>query len=446
MSQCYVADCSGAQQPRLEQIQLKRDAAMSPSARILIGLALGLIGGIGYSLLDAGADSLLPSVIEPIGTLWVNAIRMTVIPLLMALMITAIAGQETTGIVAELGGKTMALFVAMIVASSFFTFLVAPPLIAMLNIDPEASRLLLESTASENVGSTELPPFRDWLVALIPINPIRAAVNNAVLPLMIFTGLFSMALLKIEDKLRSTVVDFFSAIKETMFVLIAWIMVIAPVGIFALVFPLAATLGVSAISVLGSFIVIVCALITLITLTLYPLAARVAGIPVKEFARALAPAQIVGFSTRSSLAALPASFTATEALGVPNKVSGVVLPIAVTLFKFASPIGRTAGTYFVARLYGIDLAFYELFIVAAAIGLFSFYSPAIPSGGLLIMAPVYISLGLPVEGIGILIAIDLVVDMFITAANVSANVTAAVVLSGGSLDRPWVGTSVESDG
>ena len=401
----------------------------SASTRILIGLGMGLIGGISFSLLDVPADSLLPSIIEPIGTLWVNGIRMTVVPLLMALMITAIAGQETTGTVAQLGGKTMALFVTMIVASSLFTFLVAPPLIAMLNIDPEASRSLLERTTTATVSSSELPPFRDWLVALIPINPIRAAVNNAILPLMIFTGLFSMALLKIGAKERAAIVSFFTAIKDTMFVLIAWIMLLAPVGIFALVFPLAATLGVSAISVLGSFIVIVSLLIVVFTLALYPLAVYVGRIPLRDFTRALAPAQIVGFSTRSSLAALPASFTATEALGISSRVSGMVLPIAVTLFKFSSPIGRTAGTYFVASLYGIDLSIYELFIIAAAIGLFSFYSPAIPSGGLLIMAPVYISLGLPVEGIGILIAIDLIVDMFITAANVSANVTVAAILS-----------------
>jgi len=402
---------------------------MSASTRILIGLGMGLIGGISFSLLDVSADSLLPSIIEPIGTLWVNGIRMTVVPLLMALMITAIAGQETTGTVAQLGGKTMALFVTMIVASSFFTFLVAPPLIAMLNIDPEASRSLLERATTATVSSSELPPFRDWLVALIPINPIRAAVNNAILPLMIFTGLFSMALLKIGAKERAAIVSFFTAIKDTMFVLIAWIMLLAPVGIFALVFPLAATLGVSAISVLGSFIVIVSLLIVVFTLALYPLAVYIGRIPLRDFTRALAPAQIVGFSTRSSLAALPASFTATEALGISSRVSGMVLPIAVTLFKFSSPIGRIAGTYFVASLYGIELSVYELFIIAAAIGLFSFYSPAIPSGGLLIMAPVYISLGLPVEGIGILIAIDLIVDMFITAANVSANVTAAAILS-----------------
>ena len=402
---------------------------MSASTRILIGLGMGLIGGVSFSLLDISADSLLPSIIEPIGTLWVNGIRMTVVPLLMALMITAIAGQETTGTIAQLGGKAIALFVTMIVVSSLFTFFVAPPLIAMLNIDPDASRSLLERTTTATVGSSELPPFRDWLVALIPINPIRAAVNNAILPLMIFTGLFSMALLKIETKERAAIVSFFTAIKDTMFVLIGWIMLLAPVGIFALVFPLAATLGVSAISVLGSFIVIVSSLIVVFTLALYPLAVYIGRVPLRDFTRALAPAQIVGFSTRSSLAALPASFTATEALGISSRVSGMVLPIAVTLFHFASPMGRTAGTYFFASLYGIDLSIYELFIIAAAIGLLSFYSPAIPSGGLLIMAPVYISLGLPVEGIGILIAIDLIVDMFITAANVSANVTVAAMLS-----------------
>lgn len=403
---------------------------MNPSTRILIGLTLGLVGGISYSLFDSQTISSLPFVIEPVGTLWVNAIRMTVIPLLMALLVTAIAGQETTSVAAQLGTKTIALFIAMVIVSSLYTLLFAPPLIALLDIDPEASRaLLLDTNANRSVAAAELPPFRDWLVALLPINPIRAAADNAVLSLMIFTALFSMALLKVGEVQRTTIVIFFTGIKDTMFVLISWIMALAPIGIFALVFPLAATLGISTISILGSFIVIVVALISAMTLLLYPLATLVAGIPLRKFARTLAPAQITGFSTRSSLAALPASFAATEALGISSKVSGVVLPIAVTLFKFASPIARTAGTYFVASLYGIDLALYEMLIIAAAIGLFSFYSPGIPSGGLLIMSPVYISLGLPVQGIGILIAIDFIVDMFITASNVTANVTAASLLA-----------------
>ena len=151
--------------------------------------------------------------------------------------------------------------------------------------------------------------------------------------------------------------------------------------------------------------------------------------PLGAFARAVAPVQVIGFSTRSSLASLPAIVAATENLGIPAKISGLVLPVAASLFKFGSPIGRIAGTYFVAILYGIELGPMEMLVVAMVVGLFSFYSPGIPSGGLLIMAPIFISLGLPVEGIGILIAIDLIADMFMTATNVTASVTATAILS-----------------
>lgn len=404
---------------------------MNLSTRVLISLSLGLASGVGFSLAQDPFFPSLPTWIEPIGTLWVNAIRMTVIPLLMGLLVTAIAGQDSAGIAASLGGKTLGLFVLMIIATSSYTLIFAPPLIALLNIDADASRALLASTDVAAATTTDLPPFRDWLVNLIPTNPFRAAADGSILPLMIFTALFAAALLYISESHRTLIVKFFAAIKDAMFVLIGWIMALAPIGIFALVFPLAATLGVAAITALGSFIVIACGLIVGMTLLLYPLATVVGRLPLLHFARTVAPVQVIGFSTRSSLATLPATIAATEKLGISSKTSGVVLPVAVTLFKFASPVGRIAGTYFIASLYGIELGFPEMVVIALAIGLFSFYSPGIPSGGLLIMAPVYTSLGLPVAGIGILIAIDLIVDMFITAANVTANVTATAILSRG---------------
>lgn len=409
---------------------------MNPSTRILISLGLGLASGVGFSLAQDPFFPSLPTWIEPIGTLWVNAIRMTVIPLLMGLLVTAIAGQDSAGIAASLGSKTLGLFVVMIITTSTYTFIFAPGLIGLLNIDADASRALLGSTDVAAATTTELPPFRDWLVNLIPANPFRAAADGSILPLMIFTALFAVALLYISESQRALIVTFFAAIKDAMFVLIGWIMALAPIGIFALVFPLAATLGVAAITALGAFIVIACGLIVGMTLLLYPLATVVGRLPLRQFARTVAPVQVIGFSTRSSLATLPATIAATEKLGISSKISGVVLPIAVTLFKFASPVGRIAGTYFIASLYGIELGFTAMVVIALAIGLFSFYSPGIPSGGLLIMAPVYTSLGLPVAGIGILIAIDLVVDMFITAANVTANVTAAAILSRGDRRQP----------
>ena len=403
--------------------------SLSSSIRILIGLSLGLILGVAYSSLEGDSMAFLPEVISPIGALWVNAIRMVVIPLLMALLITSIAGGGSGVIVAQLGGKTIGLFVLFILCSSMFAFVSVPPLLVFLSIDPAASTALLESTGYDPASTNELPPFSEWFVSLVPSNPFAAAVNGAILSLMIFTGLFAMALLRIDTQQREHIVAFFSAIKSAMFVLVAWIMMLAPIGIFALVFPIAAALGISAVTALGSFIAIVCILICIMMLLLYPLVASLTKIPLRKFARTMAPVQAIGFSTRSSLAALPATYAAAAILEVPERVTGIVLPIAVTLFKYASPLARTAGTYFVASLYGIDLSLFELFIIALVIGLLSFYSPGIPSGGLLIMAPVYISLGLPVEGIGLLIAIDLIVDMFLTMANVTANVASSALIA-----------------
>lgn len=403
--------------------------AMSSTVRVLVSLVVGLIGGILVSMVDNAILDAIPAIVEPVGTLWVNAIRMTVVPLIVSLLIVAIAGGQQESLIAALGAKTLGIFVAFVAAVCVYTALTAPVLLSLLSIDPDSAAALRAMTGADASRVTELPPFRDWLVALIPVNPIKAAADGAILPLVIFTVLFAAALTRIAEPGRGTILRFFSAIKDAMFVLIEWIMFVAPIGVFALVFPLAAGLGASAAGAIAFYLVVAATLITIAVGFVYPLVAIVGRVPATDFAKACAPAQAIGFSTRSSLAALPAQLTATETLGLSSSVAGVVLPIAVSVFKFASPIGRTTGTYFVARLYGIELSPAEILLIAAAVGLLSFYSPGIPSGGLMIMAPVYVSLGLPVQGIGILIALDLVVDMFITLGNVTANVAVVVIVT-----------------
>ena len=328
----------------------------------------------------------------------------------------------------EIGGKTLSLFIGMILLSSLFALLFAAPLIGLLDISSDASSALLAS--SQATASREpLPPFRDWLVNLLPTNPFAAAANGDILPLMIFTVIFSAAVLQIEDRHRVTVTSFFAAIQETLLVVIAWIMKLAPYGIFALVVPIAASLGTDSVRLLAAFVIMVCSLIVLLGLCIY-IGLWILGHDVKKFARTMAPVQVIGFGTRSSLAALPATIAASEIMAIRQTTAGLVLPAAVTLFKFASPLARTAGTYFIAALYGIDLTLYEYVLIALAVGGLSFYSPGIPSGGLLIMTPIYLALDLPLEGIGLLIAVDVIVDMFITAANVTANMAVALVLDG----------------
>ncbi|HCA36404.1 MAG TPA: hypothetical protein DEP13_07165 [Gammaproteobacteria bacterium] len=401
---------------------------MNLSFRILTGLLLGSIAGLMISRSNSALFVNLPGLLAPLGSLWVNAIRMTIMPLLMALVVVAIAGQGRSGRVLAIGGKTLSLFVGLILLSSLFALLFAAPLIGLLEICSENSNVVLASS-QVTAERAPLPPFKDWLIGLIPANPFAAAANGDILPLMIFTVVFSLALIQIDERLAKNVVTFFEATKQALLVVIAWIMELAPYGIFALVLPITANLGTESVRLLGTFILMVCGLIVLLSACIY-LGLWVLGHDIKKFAKTMAPVQVIGFGTRSSLATLPATIAASEILGVSQKTAGLVLPAAVTLFKFASPLARTAGTYFIAALYGIDLTVSEFVVISLAVGLLSFYSPGIPSGGLLIMTPVYLALGLPVEGIGLLIAIDLIVDMFITAANVTANLGVTMMLDG----------------
>ena len=401
---------------------------MNLSFRILTGLLLGSIAGLMISRSNSALFVNLPGLLAPLGSLWVNAIRMTIMPLLMALVVVAIAGQGRSGRLLAIGGKTLSLFVGLILLSSLFALLFAAPLIGLLEICSENSNVVLASS-QVTAERAPLPPFKDWLIGLIPANPFAAAANGDILPLMIFTVVFSLALIQIDERLAKNVVTFFEATKQALLVVIAWIMELAPYGIFALVLPITANLGTESVRLLGTFILMVCGLIVLLSACIY-LGLWVLGHDIKKFAKTMAPVQVIGFGTRSSLATLPATIAASEILGVSQKTAGLVLPAAVTLFKFASPLARTAGTYFIAALYGIDLTVSEFVVIALAVGLLSFYSPGIPSGGLLIMTPVYLALGLPVEGIGLLIAIDLIVDMFITAANVTANLGVTMMLDG----------------
>ena len=402
---------------------------MSKSVSILVGLVLGLV--FGASLSYSGSSVLQGALVltEPLGLMWINAIRMTVVPLLVALLVTSIAGRRDTGLVAKVGIQTFGLFLFLVAVSGLTALMVAPYLLQSISISPDAVETLIASEASSGERFQNLPDFRDWLVNLIPVNPIEAAAEGNLLSLMIFTGFFSLALSSLRLEAKENVIAVFVGVKEAMLVLISWVMALAPIGVFSLVFSFSSALGVSAIAALSSFVFIAVGLVLMITGFLYPIAVLGGGVSLKQFAVSCLPAQVVGFSTRSSVAALPATYTATKALGISADLSGVVLPLAIAFLKYATPVARTTGAYFIAILYGIDLTVYLLFILAASISLLSFYTPGIPSASLLIMTPIFVSLGLPVEGIGILIGVDFIINMFLTMSNVTANIAAVTVMA-----------------
>jgi Na+/H+-dicarboxylate symporter len=398
---------------------------MNVALRVFVGLAAGLVVGVVVAILDRPTFFAAVSAVEPIGKLWVNGIRMTVIPLVISLLISGI-GSGSPSHVGRVGGRAAIWFVLLVAGSSLLAALTAPTLLALAPLEPEAFASLRESTPSTDI---ELPPFREWIVGLVPSNPVAAAADGAMLPLIVFTVVFALAITRLATRHRSTLVGFFEAVSKAMLVIVEWLLLAAPVGVFFLVLPLAARAGVDLVGAMGHFVLVACGLITISLVALYPVAGWFGGVSIRQFARACVKPQAVGFSTRSSLAALPAMLEASDKeLGLDSRVSGIVLPVATAVFKYASPIARITGTIFVARLFGVDLGVVGIAVIAVAIAALSFYSPGVPSGGLFVMTPVYLALQLPVEGIGLLIALDLIPDMFITTANVTADMTVAVVL------------------
>jgi proton glutamate symport protein len=406
---------------------------MSLTTRVLIALVAGL--GLGLLVSTSGSEALMTSArwIEPIGTLFINAIRMTVIPLVVGSLVAGIAAAPNPASLGKIGARAFAFFLVTLFAGAIFAALVAPPLLGQLNIDPTA-QAALQASATESATATaesvrRIPGFANWLIDLVPNNPVKAAADGAMLPLIVFTLAFGLAVAGLKGENRATVVKVFEAIRDAAMTLVRWILVTAPIGVFALAFSLVVRLGVSAIGALAGYIVLASVMTFVFgVLVLYPLAATLGGVRIIDFARAALPAQAVGISSRSSLAALPAMIEGARGLKLPDEITSFFLPLAASVYRIGTAIGQTVGVVFIAQLYGITLGPAQMASVVLTVVLTSFSVPGIPGGSIIIMAPVLMDAGLPVEGLGILLGADTIPDMFRTTANVTGHMAAATIV------------------
>ena len=413
---------------------------MSLTTRVLIALVAGL--GLGL-LVSSSGNATLSSVarwIEPIGTLFINAIRMTVIPLVVGSLVAGIASTPNPAALGRVGVRAMALFLVTLFAGAIFAALLAPPILGRFDIDPGA-QAALQASASQTATATaesvrRIPGFAQWLIDLVPANPVRAAADGAMLPLIVFTLAFGLAVAGLSGDRRATVVRVFEAIRDAAMTLVQWILWTAPVGVFALALALAARLGFSAIGALAGYIGLVAAMtIVFGILVLYPMAAWLGGVPMMEFARAALPAQAVAFSSRSSLASLPAMIeSARTRLKLPDEITSFFLPLAASVYRIGAALGQTVGVVFIAQLYGVTLGPAQLASVILTVVATSFSVPGIPGGSIVIMAPVLMDAGLPLEGIGILLGADTIPDMFRTTANVTGHLAVATAVAGKRVD------------
>jgi Na+/H+-dicarboxylate symporter len=407
--------------------------AGSPALRALAALVAGMALGLAASASGSPLAERVVGFIEPLGTIWVNAIRMTVLPLIVASLVVAVS-DAAPATVGRLGTRAFVVFVLLMAALAVLAAFVVPVVFAQLEIDPIAAASIRAGAAA--VQRPELPSFASWLVGLVPTNPMKAAADGAVLPLIVFTLAFGLALGRVREEASAHVVGFFRGVSEAMTVLIRWILAAAPIGIFALALALATRLGTEAIGAAVFYVVAVSALLLASVLLLYLFVALFAGVPLGRFARAALPAQIVTATTRSSMASLPLLLTSAEqTLGLPRTVTSFALPLASSTFRYCQPLTWQAYAAFGAALYGIQLGAPEVATLAVTSILMSFSVPGIPSGGLYVVTPFLAAVGIPVEVIGVLIALDLVPDVFKSLANVTAHLAAVTLVARGELVR-----------
>ena len=389
-------------------------------------LVLGAALGIAAAASGSATAARLVGWVEPVGTLWVNAVRMTVIPLVFASLVAAVAatGARTVG---RLGWRAFLVFFVLLALGAALAVLVAPPLFARLVVDPAAAESL--RAAAGAVERPPLPSFASWVVGLVPANPVRAAADGAMLPLIVFALAFGLAVGRLAPRRRDDVADFFRGVADAMILLVGWVLAFAPVGVFALALGLALRLGTGIVGAVGFYLATHSALLLLLTLLLYVVVAVAGRVSPGRFARAALPAQVVAATTRSSMAALPAMLASAErTLALPRAVTSFALPLAVSAFRLNQGISWPVMALFAAKLYGVQLGLGDVAALAATGVLMSVSVPGIPSGSLFVVAPFFAAAGIPAESIGVLIALDLVPDVFKTLLNVTGHLTAVTLL------------------
>ncbi len=396
----------------------------------MVGLALGA----GAAATHSTAIASVVGALEAVGALWINAIRMTVVPLVVALVITGVVSTADVRRVGRLGVLALPVFLAFLLAGGFFSLLVSPLSLDHLTISPEVAANLRSGAAATGgaggTGTAQMPSLVQRLVEMIPVNPIKAAADGAMLPLVIFTLALGLALTGLGPARRDPVVQLFQSVADAMLVLVGWVLVVAPVGIFGLAVGLGARMGAAAAGALLHYVITLSAVMLVYILAVYPAVALLGRVSLRRFGGAAAPAQAVAFSSRSSLAALPAMIAgAKDRLGLSPTITGFALPLAVSVFRVNVPIAWVTGVLFLGKLYGVPLDLGQMVGLVVTSTLISFSVPGIPSASLFLLAPVLVGLGLPAEGVGILIAVDAIPDLFKTMANVTSHMASVTILA-----------------
>lgn len=391
-----------------------------PVGRILAGLVAGL--ALGY--LAGPRNAALPA-LQTIGGVWLDALRMPIIPLVFALVVTGLGSGSGLDGSSRVARRAIGAFVVALSASALFGVALGSAMFSEWQVTG------LDAVRDAGGKVPDLPPLGETLRALVPVNPIASAAQGAVVPVVLFALFFAIALRHIDRSRAASIVHAFQGIADTLLVIIGWVLLVAPIGVFALAFDVAARSGFAVGALLLWYVVarIVGGILLLAAFVF--LVAVVARTPLSTFLRAVLPAQSVAFSTQSSLASLPAMLEAARTLGLPARPVGTALPLAVALFRISAPTAIGLATLALAHLNGIDLGLGHLGLVALLAVLNNLVIAGLPNqiSFFAAYAPVALAVGVPIELLPLFLAVDTIPDMFATAANVTADVALTTILT-----------------
>ncbi|MEZ5742158.1 MAG: cation:dicarboxylase symporter family transporter [Sphingomonadaceae bacterium] len=399
-----------------------------PEIRVLAGLTFaGLVLGLFGGLLLAGtsiADPVL-AVAAPVGDIWLRALKMTILPLVAGLLFIGIVQTVETARGGAVARRTMGVILAVLAFSAVVGIVVTPLLLGISPAPSQAMTALLETGGEPGA----VPGVIDFAYSLFPTNIVEAAAKDAMLPFVVFIALFALAATKLAPAHRESLTRLFEALAAAMMVLIGWILALAPVGVFALALGLVAKSGIALLGSLLHYIVIVSLTGAVVLLGGYLLGLW-ANRRRRGFARAMLPAQAVAISTQSSLASLPAMLVSCRRLGLKDATAEFVLPLAVAVFRATSPAMNLAVAIYAAHLTATPLTAAALIAGAGVAILISLGSVSLP-GTLSFVAsvgPIAIAMGVPVEPLAILVAVEMLPDVMRTLGNVTMDVALVSVV------------------
>ena len=381
---------------------------------LVVGLGLG-VAGVGNALPDVVLETL-----GLLGSLWLRALQMTIIPLVAALLVLGLAQMMEAARAGAAARRFLGLVFGILILSGIFSAVALPSLLTVFPIPESASGFLAEVPDDE----LAVPSILDFLGSLIAPNIIAAAGETAMLPLTIFFALFAIAISRLPKAQNASLMAFFHALANAMLLIIGWVLWIAPVGVFALAFGVGMRSGGGAFAALAHYILVVSAMGGFVLVLAYVIAWVIGGISPWRFAKNVLPAQAVAVSTQSSLASLPAMLDSSSRLGLRSSTAEFVLPLAVAIFRATSPAMNVAVAMYVAALAGVEITL-PLIIAGILVSLIiSVGSVSLPGSISFVVSigPIAIAMGVPIEPLALLVAVEMLPDIMRTLANVTTNV------------------------